>query len=128
MSHHHSDLCLRTPLLRLLSLKTTDLDLLRRPLHIAFKVGLGTTGDHQQVENVLLLMEYINHGIMLQQLLTDQDGRILPLLEERLAIRQSQASRVPDPDDSHKPPIRSPPDKVYHPNSEYALLNYFYHN
>ncbi len=31
-------------------------------------------------------MECINHGIMLQQLLTDQDGRILPLLEERLAI------------------------------------------
>ncbi len=51
VSHHHSDLCLRTPLLRLLSLKTTDLDLLRRPLHIAFKVDLGTTGDHQQVEN-----------------------------------------------------------------------------
>ena len=86
MSHHHTDLCLCTPLLRLLSLLTTNLDLLGCPLNIAFKVNLGTTGGHQQVENILLLLGSIDHRVMLQQLLTDQDSRILPLPNKRLAI------------------------------------------
>ena len=46
MGQHHTDLRLGAPLFRLLSLQTTDLGLLCRPLHIALKVNLGTTGDH----------------------------------------------------------------------------------
>ena len=66
MSHYHTNLSLGAPLFCLLSLQTTDLDLLGCPLNIAFKVVHGTTSVHQQVENILLLMGSINHGIMVQ--------------------------------------------------------------
>ena len=55
-------------------------------MYILLIVGLGTAGGNEQVKDILLFRSVVAHGVVTEQFLANQDGRVLTLLHKRFAI------------------------------------------
>ena len=86
LRHHQSYISLRAPALVLFALLLTEYRLLCGPLQIGFEVVLDTAGVNEHVVDVHLFRSVIAHGVVAEQRLADEDGRVLLLLHERLAV------------------------------------------
>ena len=86
MRHYIAHVGLAAPAFCLLALFLTEFGLLCSPMHIFLVVGLGTAGCNEQVKDILLFRSVVAYGVVTEQFLADEDGRVLTLLHKRLAI------------------------------------------
>ena len=69
----------------LFALLLTEFSLLGGPMQIGYEVMLDTTAGNEHFVDILLLCRFVAYGVVGQQRLADGDGRVQPLLCERLA-------------------------------------------